>query len=247
MNYLTDSEILEWNTLIDNLNISVFPSYNDKNDYPNIVFNQTTSYYNYNNISNSRYIESNHIEHSYDIIIHHNISFSILESGKDMFLKIKDDMFSRHILNKVITKDKPENINLDDLILKLKEQNILFKNKNYIKYNYYIEGKTSAVMTYHSLINRTLKFFNQAWGINSSKEEGLLLKFKIGDIVTTKNNTIDMIVTDYTYNLYNNKIEYLAEDIFEYDSYIIYTNKKTYSENSLNLSRNNKIQTLLES
>ena len=239
MNYLTDSEIIEWNNIIEDINYRVIPSYNNRNGYPSIKFD-TNIYY-----TDMYDIDSKNI--NIDPIIKHDISFSILELGKDIFFKIKNQIFSNLILNEIVySENNYKRIDLSELIITNNEYNFIYKNKNFIKYNFSLEGKTSSVMTFYSLIKRALNFFSKMWGMNSENIEGFLLKYKIGDVVTTKDNILDMIIIDYYFNVYNNTVDYITEEIIDKGSHIIFGDKKTLSEKSIFISRNNKIETLLE-
>jgi hypothetical protein len=234
MNYLTDGEIMEWNSVIKDINYTVIPMYNHKNGYPNIKFNTIKDYY-----SNMVYVSP---DVNPDVLIKHHVIFSILESGLNFFNKIKDNIFSFEIMNEVtIAPDKYEKIDLSKLKVIINEENILFKGRKYIKYNYELEGKTSEVMTYYSLLKRCLNFFEKSWG-----QEGLILKFKIGDVVTNIGNNIDMVIIDYYFNIYSDRVDYVTADIISKNSYLLYDNKKNEREDKLILSRNNIIETLLE-
>lgn len=234
MNYLTDSEIIEWNSVIKDVNYTVLPMYNHNNGYPNIKFNTIKDF-----MSNLVYVDS---DINPNIFINHNITFSILESGLDFFNKIKKNIFSVKIMNEVsLASDKYEKIDLSKLKVIVNEVNILFKGKKFIKYNYELEGSTSQVMAYYSLIKRCLNFFEKSWG-----QEGLILRFKIGDVVTNIGNNIDMVIVDYYFNVYYDRIDYVTADIVTKNSYILYENIKNEQGDKLILSRNNIIETLLE-
>jgi hypothetical protein len=236
MEYLTDSEIIEWNNIVNNHYYIIYPSYNHNNGYPDIKYNHT--------YSSNPYYDNNKI--STEFIF--DFSFSILESGIEFFNKIKKSMFNYTIKNKVILDNISKDINLENINIDFKENKQKFKNKNYVKYSYKLKGEISDVMTFYTLIKRTLYFYELAWGIDSDGKEGLLLKFKIGDVVILNNNTnVDMIVVDYIFDtLEDFKIKYVTEDIIDKGSYILYQNKNAYSEQKLNHSRNNKLQILLE-
>lgn len=240
MNYLTDSEIMDWNTIITDTNFFVSPIYNNRNSYPSINFNLSNNFY---GTSGNRDVKNNI---NIDPIISYNITFSILKSGKDIFSKIRNSIFSIDLENEILYKeDKYLKINMSSLEIQESESLILFKNKSYISFKISLKGNTSSVMAYFSLIKRCLNFYEKTWGFDN-KEEKLLLPFKIGDIVTPINNTIDMIVIDYIYDVYYNAVKYISKEIIDKGSYILYVNENVYSSDKIVLSRNNKLEILLE-
>lgn len=196
-----------------------------------------------------------------DPFIRYKFAFSVLESKKDEFFKIHNRLFNGKIANQVckLDIDKSNSLNLPDVedikltrdvITDLEEIEHMIDDNKYIKYSYNFGGKLTSIISYITILEDTIEFFQKIWGYDTDGKEHNLLKFPIGNIVSfTNDKSTDFMVMDYTYNLdYDKyKIGYIVCEMDTIPNSLIikYGEQRSVNESELTWSRNSRIDNLL--
>jgi hypothetical protein len=241
MKYLTDSEILKWNDRFEKSNFRLIPRYNTRNGHPDISINYITT----------PFSGLSEIKETPDTVISYEFSFSVIESRKDEFYILLKKMFNYKFETQISYNDSSKSIDIFNEKDIIKEEvNHQLLNRKFIKYTLKFKGKLSSIIAYLSYVEDAINFFQLIWGYNEEGEEICLTKYRIGDIVSVKNDkSKDFLVVDYYYNRIGNdyKINYvISEMISNSNSSIIrYGDGLKESEDNLTYSRNNRIDDIL--
>ncbi len=237
---LTDAEILQWNDLLQDhqLGITIRPRYVSNSIYsPTIGFdldilkpqrpdsNQKWGT-NLSSFEERKIVPEPHIKY--------NLIFSIDINKIDKFNEIFNEVKLRQIKTPVSIGDTTHNIDVNRVNVNLtNEEHILFK-KNYIKFDYKLEGQLADIMGYAKHINDTLELLE--------KEP----KFKVSEVVSDiTDKSIDYLVLKYIYSV---DIVYLVTEIINNsaDTIIKYGRIFTKTENELTWSRTARINEVID-
>ena len=245
---LGDREIMSWNDrLIDHqLGIFIKAQYNANTIFPAIEYSvditrevsqQTWGRNLYTNDSGN-FVKEPHIRY--------NLVFSIENSMVDKFNEIYNIIKHNNLQTKVYLNDKSfgktvgtyRDINFDNLIIDFKnEQHTLYK-KDYVKYDYMLEGNLGDIMGYVKFIEDSLTFLT------------IEPKFKISEVVSDiTNRSTDYLVLKYEYQQMGSKysIEYIVSEILNDtpDTIIRYGKSNLMNENQLTWSRTARIDEVI--
>lgn len=245
---LSDREIMSWNDrLVDHqLGIFVKAQYNANTIFPAIeytsditrqVVSQQSWGRNLYTNSDGNVVKEPHIRY--------NLVFSIENSMIDKFDKIYNIIKHNNLQTKVYLNDglgktvgKYRDINFDNLIIDFKnEQHTLYK-KDYVKYDYMLEGNLGDIMGYVKFIEDTLTFIT------------IEPKFKISEVVSdVTNRSTDYLVSKYEYQQTGSKytIEYIVSEILNDtpDTIIRYGKSTLMNEDQLTWSRTARIDEVI--
>lgn len=240
MKYLTDSEILKWNDRLEKSNFRLMPRYNTRNGHPDISINYI----------NSQFSGTSEIK-ELDPVIDYEFSFSVIENRKDEFFILLYKLFRVNFGTQISYNDNSkliETIKDDEFVKSEIKHNIL--NRNFIKYTYKFKGKLSSIIAYISYLEDAINFFQLLWGYNEEGEEICLTKYRIGDIVSFKDDkSKDYLITDYLYNKKgkNYNIDYyVSEMILDSTCIIKYGDTIQASESQITWSRDSRINDILK-
>lgn len=254
MKYLTDSEIIGWGK---ELNLMLNPLYSNKTGHPDIKLITGVAVREYPNVSNSRISNTNNS----DTLINYKFVFSISENRVNDFYKILDKALSKGLGTKFlidkdhdrwgeINTDVSMDIKIDSSIFNLSSVSHEIWNRNFVRFTYDFKAHFTSVMSYISFLKDTIDYISMVWSYNENGEEINLLKYNIGDVVSTSNDrSKDYIVIDY--DLISSKngkyINYkISEILSERNSPIIrYGSIKSLTSDEISFSRNNRIDDIL--
>jgi hypothetical protein len=160
-------------------------------------------------------------------------------------------MFQRKLVTHFVYQDSSKEIEIykdSDIEKRNIEHTVL--NRDFIKYTYKFSGKLASIIAYISYLEDAITYFQMIWGYNEEGEEICLTKYKIGDIVSVKNDkSKDFLVVDYYYDRINDdyKIDYVISEMMSNpnSSVIKYGDGLKESEDNLTYSRNNRIDNIL--
>lgn len=239
MKYLTDSEILKWNDRLEKSNFRLIPRYNTRNGHPDISINYVTNHF----------AGTYEIKETLDSFIDYQFSFSIIRSRKDDFFMLFKRMLNNNFGTQVIHDNKNKTIDVlkEEFIIKSEIEHRIV-NRDFIKYNYKFSGKLSSIIAYVSYLEDTINFFQLKWGYDEHGNEICLTKYRIGDIVSFKEDkSKDYLVIDYDYvKLADYRLDYCISEISDINSNIIKYGDVIYTqEKNLSFSRNNRIDNIL--
>ena len=237
---LSDREIMTWNDrLVDQqLGIFIKAQYNTQTLHPAISYSMDVT----KPIQNSnwgRNLYNNNNESIKEPHIRYHLQFSIENSMFDKFNKIYDLIKHNNLETKIFTNDSYRDINFDNLIIDFKtEQHTLYR-KDYIKYDYMIEGNLGDIMGYVKFIDDALTFLV------------IEPRFKISEIVSdVKDRSTDYLVLKYEYNVEGSKysIQYIVSEILndKPDTIIRYGESRFMREDQLTWSRTSRIDEIIE-
>lgn len=245
---LSDREIMSWNDrLVDHqLGIFVKAQYNALTIFPAIeyttditrqVVSQQTWGRNLYTNSDGNVVKEPHIRY--------NLVFSIENSMIDKFNEIFNIIKHNNLQTKVYLNDgfgktpgTYRDINFDNLTIDFKtEQHTLYK-KDYVKYDYMLEGNLGDIMGYVKFIEDTLTFIT------------IEPKFKISEVVSDViNRSTDYLVLKYEYQQMGSKysIEYIVSEILNDtpDTIIRYGKSTLMNEDQLTWSRTARIDEVI--
>ena len=187
--------------------------------------------------------------------ISYNFSFSIAENRKNDFFKIVSNLLDKGIANHKSlgsgTSAPPQQIIIDrNVVNKIDESNHSIYNKEYVKYSYSFKGKFISIMSYITILEDAIEFFQKIWGYDKDGSEHNLLKYPIGTIVSkTDDKSEDMMVIDYSFLVQYDKyiIDYIVCSMETIPNSLVikYGNHETLSEDKLTWSRNDRIDNIL--
>jgi hypothetical protein len=232
---LTDTEILQWNERLQDhqLGIIIRPKYVANSVYsPAIGFDldvtkhPTKPNWGTNLYQGEEYVTEPHIKF--------NLIFSIELDKVDKFNEIYDEIKLRQIKTPVNSGDGNRNLNLDrvkDYLVT--EQHTLFK-KEYMKFDYVLEGHLGDIMGYVKHIDDTIEFLQ------------LEPKFKLSEVVSTvKDRSMDYLVLKYIYDV---GISYKVVEIISNsaDTVVKYGRVLYMREEDLTWSRTARIDEVIE-
>lgn len=250
MKYLLDTEILRWNERLDGSNIMVYPVSNTRSSEPDILYKQLYKSHNLNNFVQIP-----------EPFINFTFSFSISSSREKEFFKIFDILIKEKFGTKSIYSNKHEygagfiqdekatDISFSESVVENKSSLLhKVKEKEYVRWTYNFSGKLGHIMAYVSYLEDTIEFFSKIWGYDEQGNEYCLVKFSLGSVVSPlTDKSKDLLVIDYKYtNLFGKfYIDYQASEMKMKGNVIIYGNPKTYKEDELCFSRNQRIDDIL--
>lgn len=246
---LSDKEIMSWNDrLVDHqLGIFVKAQYNANTIFPAIEY--ATDITRPNSASWGRNLYPNEGESGVKVTkepyIRYNLVFSIENSMVDNFNEIYNIIKHNNLQTKVYLNDgfgktvgTYRDINFDKLTIDFKnEQHTLYK-KDYVKYDYMLEGNLGDIMGYVKFIEDALTFIT------------IEPKFKISEVVSdVTNRSTDYLVLKYEYQQMGSKysIEYIVSEILNDtpDTIIRYGKSNLMNENQLTWSRTARIDEVI--
>lgn len=248
MRYLTDSEIEKWNSRLK-ASYRLSPVYSAVNGNPNIAI-----YSKFNTFEGANTVR----QYNDDPIINFSFSFSIVKDRENEFLSLFKSLLSKGFKTQIILNEDRKtgiNIQVDEVLIeKAKKMNHRLFNRSFIRYSYSLNERLSKIISFFTLLDDAIKYFQMIYGYTQDGQEVKLLKFNIGDIVCIGDKkSEDYIITDYVYQFNHNghfiDLE-LAEVIYHENSSIsssIITYGKVIIENIDNIShsRNNRIDNIL--
>ncbi len=244
MKYLTDKEIIKWNTRLEKSDYLVYPSMNNRSSEPDIAYRQV--------------IKNTGIGETYvnvtEPFIRYKFTFSISsnreESFFDILKKLSTEPFgtkSVYITNQ--NQEKISEVEFSEKIIDNKERfNHKIYDKEYVRYTYSFVGKLGSIMAYVSYLEDAISFFSSIWGYEEDGKEVCLLKYPIGTIVSpNKEKSKDLLVLDYKFSKFYDKyfVDYVANEIVYSGTIITYGESNTYKEEDLCFSRNSRIDNIL--
>jgi hypothetical protein len=250
---LSDIEIINWNSRLSDLkgSLSINPIYSKINgSYTSIPSIQFL----YNNNINIGNFVSHEIK---DPIIKYRYMISISKNRVDFFNKILDEHIESTIKTKHIHEDKIYDITIDDIEFKLSTEEHELNNLKYIRYTYEFKTSLTKIMTYISMIENSIRIFNNIWSYNDDSEEIYLLKYKIGDIISfSSDKSKDYLIIDYNYKnnftgystYFSSKdstINYICVELLNNGHILKYGESKEFIEKDMCYSRNNRIDSIL--
>lgn len=235
MTKLTDTEILQWNERLQDhqLGIIIRPKYVANSAYsPVIGFDlDVTKHPTKPNWGKNLYQGEESVTEPH---IKFNLIFSIELDKVDKFNEIYNEIKLRQIKTPVNSGDGNRNLNLDrvkDYLVT--EQHTLFK-KEYMKFDYVLEGHLGDIIGYVKHIDDTIEFIQ------------LEPKFKISEVVSTvKDRSMDYLVLKYMYDV---GISYKVVEIISNsaDTVIKYGRVLYMREEDLTWSRTARIDEVIE-
>jgi len=234
---LTDTEILQWNERLQDhqLGIIIRPKYVANSVYsPVIGFDLDITQHptiNKSKWGTNLYQGETPVQEPH---IKFNLIFSIELDKIDKFNEIYDEIKLRQIKTPVNAGDGNRNINLDRVKVDLvTEQHTLFK-KEYMKFDYVLEGHLGDIMGYVKHIDDTIEFLQ------------LEPKFKLSEVVSTvKDRSMDYLVLKYIYDV---GISYKVVEIISNsaDTVVKYGRVLYMREEDLTWSRTARIDEVIE-
>jgi len=244
MKYLTDKDILKWNDRLDKSQYRLNPRYNTRNGYPDISINFISEPF-------SGFTGATEIKETTEPVIRYEFSFSIIKNRKDEFFILLNKMFQRKLVTHFVYQDSSKEIQIyKDSDIEKSNIDHTVLNRDFIKYTYKFSGKLGSIIAYISYLEDAITYFQMIWGYNEEGEEICLTKYKIGDIVSIKNDkSKDFLVVDYYYDRIGEeyKIDYVISEMMSNpnSSVIKYGDGLKESEDNLTYSRNNRIDNIL--
>lgn len=240
--FLSDSEILKWNTRLEETIYMVSPIYTKNGSYPSILIKNRQQF-------------SKSVKDSIDFVF----SFSVSKNRVDSFFQIFDSWFSEKVENTTIfhtdlingeIHEEIVEIEISDSIIKSKNQtDHRIREKEYTKFTYRFKGNLPSIMAYVMFLEDTIEIFSSIWGYTESGEECRLTKFKIGDVVIKDvNQMYNYLILDFhPIKSYNNiiRIDYEIAKIYEMSNIIKYGALEIVRENNIMVSRDSRIDDIL--
>lgn len=246
INRWSDSDIIRMN---DYINIdqkyclfNIRPSYENHASCPAIAF------YNLQTLQSTFYSTTTFAPSDVKIRepkLELNYHFSISNDNIDRFFDIFNTISQQEIENAYYDGESLKPIKLNTDIIKSKNitSHVMY-NINYTRYEFIFKGGMIDIITYIKYLEYSIEYIKLIYGYNEKGEEINLLKHKIGDIVSLKEDgSKDLIVTNYWYHHHGNvyHIDYMINEILtdklspiiKYGKLLILTDKEiTYSRNS---------------
>jgi hypothetical protein len=242
MRYLTDTEILNWNKRLEKSPYMVRPRSHNRSGNVDIVFVHKVI----NGSSGFDLVDTT------DPHISMNYLFSVASNRTKEFWDIFDRRKKVELGTKTSYNDKTDSIIFDGKIVKNKsETNHNIKEKEFTRFSYEFSGRLSSIISYITIIEDAVIFFQKMFGYNEDGSEVCLIKYPIGSVCSKKKNkSEDYVVLDYEYSIVFN--EYRISYIISYMDYsanssvIKYGDVEVANEDDLCFSRNNRIDNILE-
>lgn len=241
MKYLTDSEILKWNDRLEKSNFRLMPRYNTRNGHPDISIN----------FVNNHFPGASEIKETLDHVIDYEFSFSVIMNRKDEFCILLKKMFYYNFGTQLLFDNQSKSIDVfkEEDILKTEIQHSVF-NREFIKYTYKFKGKLSSIIAYISYLEDAINFFQLLWGYNEKGEEIFLIKYRIGDIVSFKDDkSKDCLIIDYLFTKVGKDYfvdYYVSEMMIDNNTCIIkYGDSSKVLESQITWSRDSRINDIL--
>ena len=254
LKYLSDEDILSWNSKIPDF--TIYPKYNNSTGYPNINISNNVNFIpvkmdGSNLTYDSRAFNNQGIlERIPDIS--YILTFSISKNRSEYFFRLLGELRDNaRFYTKCTINEQIYDIKIDEKIISSIEQyDHTISNREFIRYKYTFEGPIPNIMGYVSYIEDAIAFFQLLWGYDEEGNEISLIEFTIGSLVSLKKNrSEDYLVIDYDFIFYDKKpiINYIITRIF-YDSsstVIKYGEILSVEMKELVFSRNGKIDDIL--
>ncbi len=251
MKYLTDKEILKWNSRLEKSGYTVYPSPNNRSSEPDISYRQ---------IIKQPGIGDNFVTTT-EPFIRYRFTFSIASNREehffDLFSKISKQPFGTKSVYagnemsgwKTMPDVKITDIDFSDKVIDDKSKSThMISDKEYVRYTYSFAGKLGSIMAYISYLEDTINFFSMIWGYEEDGSEICLLKYPIGTIVSPKEDkSKDLLILDYKFSKIYDKyyIDFYASEMLTNGTVITYGESNDYKEENLCFSRNNRIDNIL--
>lgn len=241
MKYLTDKDILKWNDRLSESSYRLLPKYNTRNSYPDISISYITE----------MFMGAKEVVETVEPVIQYEFSFSIIENRKDQFFILLERMFKNEFQTHFTYKDRSFKIEIyRESDIEKSEIKHSMLGRNFIKYTYKFKGKLPSIIGYISYLEDAINFFQMIWGYNEDGSEVCLTNYKIGDVVSLKDDkSSDYLVIDYQYDKRGNDYEInyiISEMIANVNSSVIqYGSTQVKSDNDLTFSRNRRIDDIL--
>jgi hypothetical protein len=250
MAYLSDSDIMAWNDRIPvETNLYIGARYSNMASQPTIVFSLRDSHmyptnYDLNGQPKAREIG--------DPDFKYRFAFSIASNREEEFYSIFEKLAKESFDNHVLTANGTTvTLKLDRKIADepTKTLHKVF-DKEYMRLEYYFSGKLSSIMAYVCLLETSIEYFSMIWGYDEDGNEYNLLKYPIGNVVSPADDkSKDYLILDYKFirNGAQFVVGYVACEMFaDKNSPIVkYGPVKSFSEDKLVWSRNNRIDDIL--
>jgi hypothetical protein len=239
MRFLTDSEILKWG---EELNLDLVPLYSNTTGHPDIIL-RSNKYSIHKDLSKFEFIKK------------YKFTFSVSENRINDFYQILDKIKS----NKIVTRFSFESFSnkldfkeiiLDDSCCLITRQEHEIWNKKFIRLSYEFNCHFTSLIFFVTYLREAIDFISMIWSYDENGKEINLLKYNIGEIVSTvSDRSKDFIILDYKFRKNNNDvvIDYiLSEMIGDQNSIVIkYNSPIILKEDNLCFSRNNRINNIL--
>lgn len=242
--FISDIEILRWNQRLIDTSFMVFPKYHPQSSYPMIVFKQKL---------NGPFASSGEIITT-DPVQEFKFSFSVAKNRVNNFFHIFENWYCDSVNTRTFyqhddNKEKISDIDLKSLTIKKSQSEHLVSEKEYVKFTYDFKGKLSSIMIYVMFLEDTIEIFSKIWGYDKQGSEYQLTKFRIGDVVSKKNNlSEEYLILDYSPIKIGNDIfvDYEISKMILKGQIIQYEQVEQISEKGLSWSRNSRIDDILE-
>jgi hypothetical protein len=240
MKYLTDKDILIWNDRINDSNYRLLPRYNTRNGYPDISISYIKETFGHKEIVETP-----------EPVIQYEFSFSIIENRKEHFFILLERMFKNEFKTHFIYNDGISKIEIyKESDIEKSEITHSLLNRNFKKYTYRFKGKLASIIGYISYLEDAINFFQKIWGYNEDGSEVCLTNYKIGDVVSLKDDkSKDYLVIDYNYIKKDNFyiVNYIISEMIANINSSVIQYGVTYikSDNDLTFSRNSRIDDIL--
>jgi hypothetical protein len=250
MVYLSDSDIMNWNDRIpQDSNLYIGARYSTTASQPTIVFTLRDSHI-YPSVD--QYGKANNAKEVGDPDMKYRFAFSIASNRDEEFFSIFEKLSKENFENHVLTGNGTvARLKLERKIAKdpVKTLHKVF-DKEYLRMEYFFEGKLSSIMAYVCLLETSIEYFSMIWGYDEDGNEYNLLKFPIGNVVSPADDkSKDYLVLDYRFIRVGAQfvIDYVACEMFaDKNSAIVkYGPVQTFTEKNLVWSRNNRIDDIL--
>lgn len=190
MRYLLDSEILSWNERLENSPYMLRPKMHNRSANVDIVVVQKVK----NGIGFD-------LVDTIDPSVQYRFIFSISSNRVKDFWSIFERRKTVSIGNKMSYGDKISDISfIEEIVRKKEESTHKVKQKEFTRYIYNFSGKLSQVISYITVIDDSIKFFERIWGYDENGKEYSLLNFPLGTICSlVEDKSNDYMVFDYEY------------------------------------------------
>lgn len=252
MRILKDIDFMKWNERLDKSSYSI--SNTGEHTSSNGIVSQVLSFVQRSNIGGTSYssVMPQNINIISDPFIKYDFTFSVVNNRKDDFFRIENILFNKGIHNKVRDLGGKDKVILlsRDIIKSKKELIHSIYDKEYIKYSYSMEGSLSSIVSYVTILEDTIEFFQKLWTYDGDGKEHVIIKYPIGSIVSKgTDKSRDYMVTEYDFVVDYDKyiINYVINEMVNSPNSLAikYLGSETCKESDLCYSRTDRINNIL--
>lgn len=260
MKFLTQKEILSWNdrnfivtspfNLLGKLRFN-YKSTWQRSNIINVIIAQDILDNPYINPHSTYTNEHTTVKIVTDVNIKYDFCFSVVKNHNEDFFNLLNKIFINELLFEYsIDDNNTKKLNFNKSVLSsIKEINYNISNREFTRYQYTFDGDLFSIIAYISYLEEAIDCFNLLYGYDEDGNEINLLKFPIGTVVTKDNDTdIDYLVIDYIFHKKGDDffINYITTEILYSNKPIIkYGKINEFNEKDLNISRNGRIDKIL--